>query len=213
MTGQDCLLVEKNGDIKNKHVSNESELYKKCGFKKQEGFEKHAEWNVSISNHKYNISLFGKAKGKANTENKYDFPPPADNILLFGNCILTSKMNGEPNDLTSDLWEKIYEKLFGGFEDLDATAEEDENEVDELASVPKSMKTKTGYLKDGFIVDDDDEVLQQETDSSDTVLDSNSSLGTDEDDIIQELGDLHLEDVGSELEEEDYLDEGDEMEI
>ena len=56
--------------------------YKKCGFKKQEGFEKHAEWNVSISNHKYNISLFGKLKGKA-TENKYDFPPPADNILLL----------------------------------------------------------------------------------------------------------------------------------
>ena len=106
-----------------------------------------------------------------------------------------------------DLWEKIYEKLFGGFEDLDATAEEDEMS-DELANV-QSMKTKTGYLKDGFIVDDDDEVLQQETDSSDTVLDSNSSLGSDEDDIIQELGDLHLEDVGSELEEEDYLDEDD----
>ena len=162
----------------------------------------------------YHISLYGKLKGKANTENKYDFPPPADNMLFFGNCILTNKVDEEYYELSPELWGKLYEKLFGGFEDLAATAEEDETEFDELENVPKNMKTKSGYLKDGFIVDDDDdEVLQQETESSDTVLDSNSSLGSDEDDIIQELGDLNLEDVGSELEEEDYLDEDDEVEI
>lgn len=214
MIGHDCCLVEKSGELKAKYVSNESELYKKCGFKKEDGFEKQAEWKVSIANNvTYHISLYGKLKGKANTENKYDFPPPADNMLFFGNCILTNKVDEEYYELSPELWGKLYEKLFGGFEDLAATAEEDETEFDELENLPKSMKTKTGYLKDGFIVDDDDEVLQQETDSSDTVLDSNSSLGTDEDDIIQELGDLHLEDVGSELEEEDYLDEDDEMEI
>ena len=51
---------------------------------------------------------------------------------------------------------KIYEKLFGGFEDLAATAIEDENEEDELANVPKEKKTKQGYLKDGFVVDSSD---------------------------------------------------------
>jgi hypothetical protein len=40
---------------------------------------------------------------------------------------------------------------------LNATAIEDENEEDELANIPESMKTKDGYLKDGFVVDDDDE--------------------------------------------------------
>ena len=215
MIGHDCCLVEKSGELKAKYVNNESELYKKCGFKKEDGFEKQAEWKVSIANNvTYHISLYGKLKGKANTENKYDFPPPADNMLFFGNCILTNKVDEEYYELSPELWGKLYEKLFGGFEDLAATAEEDEIEFDELENVPKNMKTKSGYLKDGFIVDDDDdEVLQQETDSTGTVFDSNSSLYTGEDEIIQELDDLQLEDVGSELEEEDYIDEESNMEI
>ena len=51
-------------------------------------------------------------------------------------------------------WEKFYEELFGGFENLADTAKEDENEIDELANVPAEMKTKTGYLKDDFVVED-----------------------------------------------------------
>ena len=51
-------------------------------------------------------------------------------------------------------WEKIYEYLFGGFEDLNDGSEESE---DELANVPESQKTKSGYLKDSFIVEDEDE--------------------------------------------------------
>lgn len=209
MLGVDCLLVEKSGELKRKYVNDESELYKKCGFKKVDGFEKHAEWKVSIVNNvTYNISLYGKLKGKANTENKYDFPPPADNMLFFGNCILTNHIDGLPHDIYPELWDKLYEKLFGGFEDLEATAQEDENEFDELENIPKSMKTKTGYLKDDFIVEDDDEVLIQETDSNDTLLDSSSTLESDEDEnIINELDKLHLEDADSELEEEEYVDE------
>ena len=56
----------------------------------------------------------------------------------------------------------IYEKLFGGFEDLAATAEEDDKEIDELEKVPSEMKTKDGYLKDGFVVDDDNSELSYE---------------------------------------------------
>ena len=56
-----------------------------------------------------------------------------------------------------DEWEKYYEHLFGGFEDLTQNALEDENEEDELENVPDEMKTKDGYLKDGFVVDDDDD--------------------------------------------------------
>ena len=36
-------------------------------------------------------------------------------------------------------------------------AKEDELEVDELDEIPSEMKTKSGYLKDGFIVDDEDD--------------------------------------------------------
>ena len=58
-------------------------------------------------------------------------------------------------NLTIELWTKIYEKLFGGFEDLSLTVAEDENEIDELDAIPDCKKTSSGYLKDGFVVEDD----------------------------------------------------------
>ena len=69
-------------------------------------------------------------------------------------------------DLTLDIWGRIYEKLFGGFEDLEATAKEDEEEEDELLEYPEDMKTKHGYLKDGFVVDSDEQEEDALTDDS-----------------------------------------------
>ena len=48
-----------------------------------------------------------------------------------------------------NLFKEKDEKSFGGFESL---GEEDSSE-DELENVPEEMKTKDGYLKDGFVVD------------------------------------------------------------
>ena len=56
--------------------------------------------------------------------------------------------------------------MFGGFEDLDATAEEDDKEEDELEDIPDDMKTKEGYLKDGFVVDGDDDIEDEDDDFS-----------------------------------------------
>ena len=61
----------------------------------------------------YKISLYGKDSGRAGMENKYELPPPVDNILFFGKIALVNDMD----DLTIDLWNKIYEQLFGGFFD------------------------------------------------------------------------------------------------
>ena len=36
------------------------------------------------------IELWARNDGKANTENKYDFPPPVDTKLYFGTCCLVS---------------------------------------------------------------------------------------------------------------------------
>jgi hypothetical protein len=58
-------------------------------------------------------------------------------------------------NLTIELWKSIYEKLFGGFEDLSLTVAEDEHEIDELDAIPACKKTSNGYLKDGFVVEDD----------------------------------------------------------
>lgn len=163
------IIVEKQGTLKSLKVKDykPEELYKKCGFKKNDNFLLRAEW----SQDEYLIRMYGKTEGKANAENKYEFPPleyddeqeeiivGTNNIpLLFGSCALVclKQINNDYvySDLSIELWETIYEKLFGGFEDL---GNDDSDEEDELDDVDDIEKTAVGgYLKDGFVVDDDE---------------------------------------------------------
>lgn len=203
------LVIDKQCSIKEISLKkyNEHELYKKCGFKKEDGFNKEGEWSVKMDKQNFVVFLYGKVNGRATHENKYDFPPPADNILLFGSCLLIcfKKNETEPCSLTTEMWDKMYEKLFGGFEDLAATQAEDDNEEDELANVPNKFKTKSGYLKDGFIVSDGEESSEKEEgSSSQSCTDSNGEESSDVtiDDAL--LGDLLVDDVESELYEEEY---------
>jgi len=153
------LIVEKSGNIKEQNIKfDENELYKKAGHSSQTGFKCYAEWNIENLNDKsYNIFVYGKTNGRANSENKYEFPPPIDNTLFFGNCVIVNKHNNIPVSITSDEWDDIYEYLYGGFEDLgDEDSDEDE---DDDEGIPL---TRQGYAKDGFIVDDDD--IEEEED-------------------------------------------------
>ncbi len=205
------IIVDKSCSLKTLTVKDYKveELYKKCGFKKAEGFTLQVEWPVKLEGQRYLIQMYGKLDGKANMENKYDFPPPVDKNLYFGSCALVGMIRDDSNNrahinLSVELWNKIYEKLFGGFEDLALTCNEDEEEEDELENIPKNMKTKKGgYLKDGFVVDSSD-AEEEECSGSDDDDDSDeptedSGEGDGEEEII-------LEDVGSELSEESYLD-------
>jgi hypothetical protein len=209
------IIVEKTGELKALNIKDfkEDELYKKCGFKKATDFSKQTEWNVKIDGNKYTVHVYAKLDGRANSENKYDFPPPIDNKLFFGNCAIIAKKLDIGKDgacmynyvnLTLDLWAKIYEKLFGGFEDLALTALEDENEIDELQNVPKDKKTKTGYLKDGFVVDSSD-TDEGEYDGSDEDDDDDEDCDDETNDDEKAEEDLELEeDIGSELSEDNY---------
>jgi hypothetical protein len=183
----------------------EEELYKKCNFKKSEGFIIQNEWSTKFNGQKYTIVLYAKSDGKAGTENKYEFPPPVDSKLFFGACILLGYLRDDSGErslfnLTIPLWSSIYEKLFGGFDTLKETIKEDEDEEDELESFPKDKKTKSGYLKNDFVVDSgsDVETYYSESDSSD-IYDSKS-----ESNDLEETEELILEDIGSELSEESY---------
>jgi hypothetical protein len=152
------VIVEKNGDLKAQEYKGSSidELYKKCSFKKADGFGKVAEWTYSKKGENMMIvELWARNDGQANQENKYDFPPPADSELFFGSCALLARdSNLNIVDLTVEKWNKVYEHLFGGFETLADNEDDDDEEEDELDNVPSSMKTKDGYLKDGFIIED-----------------------------------------------------------
>ena len=125
------LVILKNGDIKDtiiKPSEINGDLYKKCNFRKSEGFDEQCKWDVKVNKVKYQVKVFGRKVGKSGTENKYEFPPPIDTTLFFGNMLVLSFVAEEPVDLTQELWAKIYEKLFGGFENLDDTKEEDDKE-------------------------------------------------------------------------------------
>jgi hypothetical protein len=206
----DIIIVEKNASLKLLCVKDfkEEELYKKCGFKKADDFTKQTEWTVKMDGNKYLIQVYAKSEGRANNENKYDFPPPIDTKLFFGNCAIiakteTSEKNYQHVNISLYLWNKIYEKLFGGFEDLLATAEEDEDEIDELKNVPKEKKTKNGYLKDGFVVDSDDDENDDDDDDDDDDEDDEDDEDEDDNDG-DDISELNLEDCGSELSEEEY---------
>jgi hypothetical protein len=213
------LIIEKSGNIKEQNIKfDENELYKKAGHSSQTGFKCYAEWNIENLNDKsYNISVYGKTNGRANSENKYEFPPPIDNTLFFGNCVIVNKHNNVPVSITSDDWDDIYEYLYGGFEDLgDEDSEEDEEDEE---GIPL---TKQGYAKDGFIVDDDeeeeeDDEYEHEDDDEISIKKSKSKskpkkITTKKTSkkpenvfkIVQEQESNYL-DCTSELEEEDYV--------
>jgi len=203
------VIVDKTGTVKALNVKDykEEELFKKCGFKKAEGFAKHTDWSAKIDGKKYSVAMYGKIDGKAGMENKYDFPPPIDTKLFFGACALVASTIEVTKaktlcNLSLDLWNKIYEKLFGGFENLALTVVEDEEEEDELAAVPASKKTKKGgYLKDGFVVDTESSSEHSGSESSGS--DDESDINDSEETTDKEEG-IVLEDIGSELSEEAY---------
>lgn len=208
------LIVDKGGSLKKLTVKDYKveELYKKCGFKKMDDFNLQVEWPVKLDGQRYLIQMYGKLEGKANNENKYDFPPPIDKNLYFGSCALVGMIRDDSNNrayinLSIELWNKIYEKLFGGFENLALTCIEDDEEEDELENIPKNMKTKKGgYLKDGFVIDsseaEDDDVSSSDNESYETIDKSITDSGGEEE--------IEIEEVGSELSEESYIESDEE---
>ena len=205
------LIVEKTGVIKESVIKqySENELYKKAGFKTAEGFEQSHQWTVNGNT----VTLFGKTTGRAGQENKYDFPPPVDKVLFFGSCILVS----DTGALKKTEWEKIYEELFGGFEDIgdEDTRDDEDDEDDDLP------RTKSGYAKDGFVVDDDeDEEEDEEEEEEDDDEDEEEVIKVkpqkpqkkkakntvfEKIDTLAATDDIPFLDCTSELEEEAYL--------
>jgi len=252
------IVIDKNGIVKEtciKLVNNNFDyenLYKKCGFKNNENFIKQCFWNnILVDNKKVSISIYAKTTGRANLENKFEFPPPIDNKLFFGSvCIIGFENITDgtekkiiPFNLTSSYWNIIYDKLYGGFEDLtkiksskyndelcdnDEENDEDENDEDELQYMSFEKLTKTGYLKNDFIVDDDyeeNDVLLNGVKENEGFLfeeiKNNSSKKNNkyndeyESDIKCEVfykdedeeDELDIEYIGKELSEEEYIEE------
>lgn len=162
------LNVDKSGVVSETKILSDkvSELYKKLGYKSADKMEEaSAVWSEGV-NH---IHVYGKTKGRAGSENKYEFPPPIDGTLFFGNVLIVLVSGEKIVDLTLKIWEVVYERLFGGFEDLvdsDGNAISDEEDSEEDSEDCEDLEgvkyTKAGYVKDDFIVDDSDDLEEDE---------------------------------------------------
>jgi len=160
------ILIEKTGKLKSIKMDGLDipDLCKKCGFKSIEGFSHAHTWAVSFNEIEYKLCLYGKTEGRANSENKYEFPPPMDNTLFFGSCVVINMENDVASDMSVKEFEDIMEHLYGGFEDVDS--EEDTESDDDTTDLPK---TKDGYVKDDFIVDSDEEEDGDDDDEEDDI--------------------------------------------
>ncbi len=156
------IIIDKSGSVKSTNVRalDMSELYKKCGFKTASGFELHHTWPIEFNNVEYKLQVYGKTDGKANTENKYEFPPPIDKTLFFGSCVVLNVENDIVSNMSSQEFNAIMDYLQGGYSDIGESEEEKSSEED------VGPVTKQGYKKDGFVVEDDEDEDSDDSDYS-----------------------------------------------
>jgi hypothetical protein len=138
------LTISKNGELSQNSNTKQytpTNLYFACNYRSNTNFEKLCCWNNEYE-------LYGKRIGKAGTENTYEFPPPVDAELFFGTLCIIKTKDGVMEPLTIGEWLSFYNKQMGGFEDIhdDQLSVESESSDEEY--------TDTGYMKDGFVVDD-----------------------------------------------------------
>jgi len=156
------IIVEKSGSLKNAKTADLVDLYKKCGFKGNEGFSLAHAWSVDFNDTEYKLEIYGKITGRANTENKYEFPPPIDNVLFFGSCAAILYVNEKITDMGTQEFKDIMDHLYGGYSDIGDSDEEEEEDEEDDTGLPK---TKQGYVKDDFVVSsdpEDDDVASEE---------------------------------------------------
>ena len=213
------LIIKKNTDIKilNAKSLTKEIIYKKCGLTTNKNFKKRHTWKIGDIYY----SVFAKDKGKAGGENKYELPPPIDEKLYFGSLAIIKHDDIEMNsikDLTEEVFNKVVEKLLGGYDDLN----EDDTESEEEEKIPEEYKSKQGYSKeDGFIVSDDDvefdDLNDSDYDESEEYIEQDDDDDGDEDsfeydDIEEDDKEQHEENGDKEQHEDDDSDESDEEE-
>ena len=198
------VIVEKVGTLSTQNISKIKldNLYKKCKFRKKDNFEKRATWKYSG---KYN-PLYPRDVGKAGTENKYGPPPTIDKDLYFGSMLIIKHNNECPKDdevenLTKEEWEKVYDKCMGGFEDLGV-----EDSFSDEEHIPDHLKTAQGYMKDGFVVDDNAED-EDDDDGDDDEFISEADESTEDDEEEDDEANY-----GGETEDEDDDEKDDDVE-
>lgn len=208
------VLIKKNETIVTKNVKNFNydNIHKYMSFKTNKDIIHSHSWKVQGGY----VHIFCKTEGRSNNINKYELPPPIDKPLYYGTlCLIKSTSKKQTNDtvvdMTQESWEKYYNTLMGGFEDINDV---DSYESDELDEYPSECLTKEGYLKDGFIIDnddmDDENVVIDEDEYADEDEEEEEEFNSDEEDSESEE---HTDNEVSDEEEyeEEYTTDSDDI--
>ena len=177
------VLIKKNTDVFTKKVKNLKleNIHKLCTYRLNKDFALRHTWKIKKNNY---IHIFAKSTGRSTSINKFELPPPIDTNMYYGTMCLVKSSNKNIHldnvlDFTAEQWSKDYAKLFGGFEDIN---DADSYESDELKNYPEEQISKDGYLKDGFVVSNDENEIVSPHDSDDEAsFDLSNSDETDED--------------------------------
>ena len=208
------IVVKQNGKVCEMQFENTSmeHLAKLCGFNSKNKFKRYHTYHEG----NYFYSVFGKTNGRAGSENKYELPPPIDNKLFFHTMfILKSTKPSNTSyihmkniqDLSVSDWKKVYENLFGGFEDLGETESSSE---DELKHIDKNHLTKQGYLKDDFVIEDEDDEDEDEDEDEEDEDEDEEDEDEDEEDEDEDDEDEDDDEEDDEDEDEDEDEDDDE---
>ena len=204
MTKVEVVIIDKSGNCLTKKLD-----MKKMGEMK---LSRQTEWKKNG----IVMVLFGSTlmpKKLPANENKFEFPPPVDSTLFFGNCIVAAYRNGVSINFTTEMWEVSYEELMEGFENLDDTKmeddEEEEEEDDEEEEEEDDEEEDDVDDEEEDDVDDEDEDEDEDEDDDVDDEDEDEDEDDDEDDDDDENDDDEEEEEGDDEEEEDDDEEND----
>jgi len=193
------LLIDKTGVVKETTMQIDSlpTLYRKAGLKSAEGFQEQFVWDIALENQKYTISLYAKKSGRL-VKNIYGFPPPLEDMVFYGTCILVCQERGLDVKTWDSLFETIYEKYDS--EELNDEEEGDDDESDEEEANEQSDDEEVDEADDEVEADDED-VVDRKANKKKVKKMSTNTL----DHITCDMFESYL-DCSSELTFEKYID-------
>ena len=133
------IIIEKNGEFNYNKITDINDLYKKCGFRKSDGFE---IIDTYIDN-KNNVmfELWGRSIGKENTKNEYIFPRLIEKNI-YGKCAIIAK-NNEYIDLTIEKWNIYCNSLDNNLNDLNNLNNLSEQISDKMDGITNEIEKLT----------------------------------------------------------------------
>jgi|LakMenEpi03Aug12_release.lakeMendotaPanAssembly.Ray.scaffolds.fasta_scaffold195374_1 hypothetical protein len=186
------IIIDKTGTIQEVFMKKfiEEDILKKCGFRKTDGFSCIYIWkNILFNSVKYNIQLWGKERGKNNTQNIYIFPSPIiNNHVIYGKCALLCSSNNDDNnyiDLTKNIWINLHNILCDNINNAIDDADEADDEIDEIDEIDDYNIDSSSDLS---IINKEVKLKKIEykklSDHTNNSNDDNSSIGSDADECL-----------------------------